>query len=148
MICSRRTGSALTHTGSIATLDTAAPPGRAAIAATHARTLSAEIDAMAIEDDLSGHDTADVEEIVDEARHVHGLAVDDVAGVHSARLAQPCQTENLHRALDGAQRIAQFVREHREEFVLRLALALHFGRVLTSVTIIVQYGDVFDDRRG
>ncbi len=86
-----------------------------------------EIDAMPIEDDLSGHDTADIEQIVDEARHVHRLAVDDVTGVRGARLAQPGQAEHLHRALDGAQRIAQLVRQHRQELVLRLALALHLG---------------------
>ena len=34
------------------------------------------------------------------------------------------QAERVHRALDGAERIAQLVRQHREEFVLRAVLAL------------------------
>ena len=139
MICSRRTGSALTHTGSVVDLD----PGAAFCAATRSpqrrsRTLSAEIDALAIEDDLSGHDAADVQEIVHEARHVQRLAVDDVAGVRRARLPQAVSAPSTCTApLDGAQRIAQLVRQHRQELVLRLALALHLG----------QGADVGDDQR-
>ena len=54
------------------------------------------------------------------------LAVDDVARVHRARLAERRQAEHLHRACDGAERIAQLVGEHGEKLVLRLALPLHF----------------------
>ena len=125
-ICSRRTGSAFTHDGLERHLDPVVrrlargDPG-------HARPHAlAEVHALPLEDDLAGHDPADVEEIVDEAGHVHGLPVDDVAREHRARLAERRQAEHLHRAFDGAERIAQLVGEHGEKLVLRLALPLHF----------------------
>ena len=103
-ICSRRTGSAFTQTGS----DRRSRPGRRSAGRREAGHAGAhalgQVDRLALEHDLAGHDPADVEQIVDEAGHVQRLPLDDVAGVNGARLAQRRQVEHLHRALDRAQR--------------------------------------------
>ena len=69
-ICSRRTGSAFTHAGSsvISTVARRLAGGDPGHARPHAL---AEVDTLPLEDDFAGHDAADVEEVVDEAGHVH-----------------------------------------------------------------------------
>ena len=97
-----------------------------------------EIHRRALQHDLAGDRAADVEQVVDQARHVHHLALDDAGGAQRHRLGLVrCSAERVHRALDGAERIAQLVRQHREELVLRAVLALRAR----------QRADVAEDQR-
>ena len=83
-----------------------------------------EIHRNAFQHDLAGDRAADIEQVVHQACHVHHLALDDSRRAQRHRFGLIHQREGMHRALDGAERIAKFVRQHREEFVLRTVLAL------------------------
>jgi hypothetical protein len=96
-----------------------------------------QIERVPLEYDFSGRDPADVEQIVHEARHVQRLALNDVAGSCGARFLEIREGKHLDGAADGTQRVAKLVREHGEEFVLGLTLALHFR----------QRADIRDDQR-
>ena len=95
------------------------------MAATQARDAFGQVDRASIEHDLARHDPPDVEQVVHQARHVQHLPLDDVARAYSAGLAKVGEAKHLHRTPNRAERIAQLVREHREELILGLALALH-----------------------
>ena len=66
--------------------------------------------------DLAARDARDVEQVVDQARQVPHLALDDralaFAGVDAA------QAHQLQRGQDRRQRVAQLVAEHGQELVL------------------------------
>ncbi len=83
----------------------------------------------------------DVEQIVHQPRHVAHLAADDGAAlVHPARI-DVAEPEQLGRGADRRERIAQLVREHRQEFILA-AVGLHqlfFNQLAV--------GDVAEERR-
>ena len=83
-----------------------------------------EVHRHALQHDLAGDRAADVEQVVHQARHVHHLALDDAGGAQRHGFGLVHQRERMHRALDGAERIAQLVRQHGEEFVLRTVFAL------------------------
>jgi hypothetical protein len=68
-------------------------------------------------DHAAGH-ARDVEQVVEQAGHVADLAFDDGAGLAQALLAGLAGLEDLGRHADRGERIAQFVRQHRQEFVL------------------------------
>ena len=94
-ICSRRTGSAWTQTGSAADIDR--PVGVVARREARRRTTARSRPGRPaqVERDLAGHHAADVQEVVDQTRHVPHLAFDDVAGANGARLAEVGQRQHL-----------------------------------------------------
>ena len=55
---------------------------------------------------------------------MHHLPLDDARRAQRHRLGLVQQRQRMHRALDRAERIAQLVRQHGEEFVLGAVLAL------------------------
>ena len=73
---------------------------------------------VALERDLSPGNARDIEQIVDEPHHVIDLPLDDVARALVLRVRQPVNLHQLHGRPDGRERIAQLVREHRQELVL------------------------------
>ena len=80
-ICSSRTGSPLTQTGSETRSMRPWLLGLPeAMVAIDDLTALREVHGRALQHDLAGHRAADVEQVVDEARHVHHLALDDAGG--------------------------------------------------------------------
>jgi hypothetical protein len=63
-------------------------------------------------------DARDVEQVVDEARHVAYLAADDGAALAHPGFVQAADAQQVGGGADRRQRVAQLVRQHREEFVL------------------------------
>ena len=97
----------------------------------------AQVEGPALQHDLAGNRAAHVEQVVHQARHVHHLALDDAGGAQGHGIRVSDDGQRVHGALDGAQGIAQFMRQHREEFILGAALALGAR----------QRADVADDQR-
>ena len=83
-------------------------------------------------DDLALHDARNVEQVVDEPRHVVRLAADHVARPVHGRLRHIRALHDVHRVADGRERVAQLVRQHGEELVLAPVRFLH-GRVQARV---------------
>jgi hypothetical protein len=75
----------------------------------------------------SARHARDVEQVVHQFRHVAHLARDDVAGLQTQAFAHFRQPQQLGGAGDRRQRIAQLVRQHRQELVLHLVVALGLG---------------------
>src|SRR5438874_845550 len=84
----------------------------------------AQIHWTSVKDNLARDNTADVQQIFDEARHMRDLTLQDVMRAHGARLSKVSEPQHLHGPAHRTKRIAQLVREHREKFVLRSALPL------------------------
>ena len=68
--------------------------------------------------DRAARDARDVEQVVDQPRQVQRLAVDDVARPLSCGLSIDAARHDLDGVADRRERIAQLVREDREELVL------------------------------
>jgi hypothetical protein len=81
----------------------------------------AELDPLALELDLAARDPRDVEQVVDQPRHVRDLALDDRARVDRLLAVRLDVIEDEQAAADRAEWVAQLVREHREEIVLAAA---------------------------
>ena len=99
-----------------------------------------DVDALLPQRQLVGRDAADIEQIVDEPHHVLQLAGDDVVGLGLGRDRQAVLLQNLDAGADGRQRIAQFVGERGQEFVLapiRLAQLL-----LAALEAVVRRGQL------
>ena len=81
---------------------------------------------MQVEPELAGHDSAQVQKIVDELNLRARVAVDDFDGplLLVGSLGRRASEQHLRPAQDCAQRRAQFVRERRQEFVLESGCAL------------------------
>ena len=77
-------------------------------------------------------DARNIQQVIDQAGHVFDLAGDDVACLSNTLLAQSGHFEHLRGGADGGQRVAQFVRQHRQKLVLAFALPLQgfFGQLL------------------
>ena len=73
---------------------------------------------LALQRDHPARDARHVEQVVDQDHQVLDLAIDGVAGPGAVRLGQLLEAQQLHGGPDGRQRIAQLVRQHRQEFVL------------------------------
>ena len=86
-----------------------------------------QVEDLVLQFDQAARDARDVQQVVDQLRHVAHLARDDVAGLQAQPLVHFGQAQELGRARDRRQRIAQFVRQHREELVLHLVVALGLG---------------------
>ncbi len=85
-----------------------------------------ERDRFASQLELAGVEARDVEQIVDEARDVMDLALDDAANPRGDRRIR-IVLEDFDGGLQRLQRIAQLVREDREELVLA---AIDLGHLL------------------
>ena len=70
------------------------------------------------ERDLALVDARHVEQVVDEPRQLVDLALGDVHGPGQLGLVRRDLADHLDRVADRRQRVAQLVREHREELVL------------------------------
>ena len=68
--------------------------------------------------DRASRDARDVEQIVDEPREMHGLAIDDVARPAQLGVVDRQARHDLDGVANRRERIAQLVREDREELVL------------------------------
>jgi hypothetical protein len=74
-----------------------------------------ELDRLTIEVDLSARDPRDVQQVVHQASQVSDLPIDHRQLAELSAL----EPHQLHRGRDRGERVAQFVSEHREEFILR-----------------------------
>ena len=71
-----------------------------------------------VERDQALGDARYVEQVVEQVVHVARLAVDDGAGLDGQRLVGAAHRQDLGGGADRGERVAQFVRQHRQEFVL------------------------------
>ena len=120
MTCASRAGSASSQTGSSATF--VWRRCRAAAMAGEAASIAAVIEAvqrddLAAEVDLAARDPRDVEEVVDQPRHVIELPLDD-GDRATGLLAEALALEQRQRVPDWCKRVAQLVGEDRDEIVL------------------------------
>src|SRR5262245_32728636 len=67
--------------------------------------------------DLIAPHSAEIEQIVDESCHLIDLTFDDVAGVFTSRFVARTVVEKIQRITNWRERVAQFVRQRREEFI-------------------------------
>ena len=117
-----------------ATPDAAAVPRQALPAALdqavhrlHAlRDHRVQVQPLALQHDLALADARDVEQFLDQPRHLPQLAVGDVERPVHLRVRRGGAAHHLHRHLDRRQRVAQLVRHHREELVLAAVRLLQF----------------------
>ena len=100
-------------------------------------TTGSELDALAAQLDPAARDAADVEQIVDQARHVADLALEHLGrrAERSVAVAAAAdrRTQHLHRVADRRQRIAELVRQRGQELVLAaVGLGEVAGELLVS----------------
>ena len=77
-----------------------------------------EVDPLGAQRDLAARDARDVEEIVDEPDEVADLPAEHVERRREQRLGRRRELHELHRVRDRRERVAQLVRERRQELVL------------------------------
>ncbi len=77
-----------------------------------------ELERAPLDQDLAGHDAADVEQIVDEPLEVSGLPVDDARRELELRRGALRGTDDRGGIGHGRERVAQLVPQHRQELVL------------------------------
>ena len=112
-------------------------------------------DRLAAEDDLAAGDPGHVHEVVDQANELPRLPVDDLSRPGDLGVGGIGALQHLHRVGDRKERIAQFVRQHREELVLaaplvrqRLLRALALLDVDGHAHIAVRPADLVAARHG
>ena len=95
-----------------------------------------DLDRLEAQADLAPRDARDVQQVVDQARELVDLPVDDVARpLQPLRRRRRFARRRLGRVADRRQRVAQLVRQHRQELVLaasldqQLVASLLFGQV-------------------
>ena len=74
--------------------------------------------ALPLQLDLVAGDARDVQQVVDEAREMRGLPLQDAAHLPDGRRLVGARAKNRRDVEDRRERIAQLVRQHREELVL------------------------------
>ncbi len=77
-----------------------------------------EIHSLLVKLDLASGDAGDIQQIVDQVRHVVGLTLDDFPHFVSFLAVGPEHPEHLDTIDDSSQGVAELVAEHRQEFVL------------------------------
>ena len=95
-----------------------------------------DLDSLLAELDFATSDAGHLEEVVDEPHHVVDLALHELAHPLRVRMVACCEPQDVQRIADRSERIAQLVREDRQELVLaavglleRLLGALAIGDV-------------------
>jgi hypothetical protein len=117
-----------------------------------ARHHVAQLDRMPFDHDLALRDAADVEQVVDEPRQVRDLPLDHAGGPPHAVGRERRRQQQVRGVADRRERIAQLVREHREELVhaLRVGLesldALALGHVARDLREAAQVAVVVAQR--
>ncbi len=86
-----------------------------------------EIHLLAAQCDLAVADACHVEQLVDQARHLAELPDHDVRSPGGLRVRRRGPAYHFHRRAYRRQRVAQLVREHRQELVLASGLFLQLG---------------------
>jgi hypothetical protein len=77
-----------------------------------------ELDASAAQLETPVRDARDIEQVLEQARHVADLPLDDLRAPAQLAVLQVARQEHLHAAPDRRERVAQLVRQHRQELVL------------------------------
>ena len=77
-----------------------------------------EVDVLSMELDMAARDAGNVEQVVDQARHVADAALDRVACLDASRLLAANRVEDLDPVGERRQRIAQLVGEGRQKLIL------------------------------
>ncbi len=86
-----------------------------------------QLERRALQHDLALADACHVEQFVDQARELPQLSIGDVGGPHQLGVMAAEAADDLDRVADRRQRVAQFVREHRQELVLAFARFFEAG---------------------
>jgi hypothetical protein len=94
-----------------------------------------QLHALPLELHLALRDARHVEQVVDEARELRDLAVDDLARHAQRRVAVVRAAEDLARVADRRERVAQLVRQHREEHVLAPVRLLQLGEQAAQLVL-------------
>ena len=89
-----------------------------------------------LELELALGDARDVEQVVEQVRHLAHLALDDLARPLHLRRLDPLRSKHLRRAAHGCKRVAQFVRQRCEKHVF---LAVGFAQRFEQLPLL---GDV------
>src|SRR6185437_6097479 len=76
-----------------------------------------EVDLTLVEQQLSARDAAHIEQLAHDALEVAALAVDCLTHRLEHRVTEPLLLHQHHGVADRSERIAQLVREHRDELV-------------------------------
>ncbi len=84
----------------------------------------AHVDVLDLQLDLAARDARHVEQIVDQAHELLQLPPDHFARPRQALRIRALRLQHVDRVADRRERIAQLVREHRQELVLALVLVL------------------------
>ncbi len=98
-----------------------------------------ELQRLAPQMELAARHARDVEQVVEQVRHLRDLPIDDVAAPDHLRVALGGAAQHLDRIADRRERVAQLVRERRDEVVL---LAIGLAQRLLGVLAL---GDVHRD---
>ena len=77
-----------------------------------------EGDALLAHQQAAARNARDVEQVVDQARHLVDLAVDDLAAPLQLGFRRSLPLEDRHRVADRRERVAQLVGERGQELVL------------------------------
>jgi Tfp pilus assembly protein FimT len=90
-----------------------------------------QLDAAHLDRELAGVDARDVQQVVHQAHHLAQLAFHDVGGALGRLGVAAAQAQDVEAGADRRQRIAQLVRQGRQEFVL--AAVGHDQRLLGAL---------------
>ena len=77
-----------------------------------------DVDRLLLQPDLAPGDARDLQQVVDELRHLPHLVVDHVAGPAERGVVRAALLHDLDGVADRGQGIAELVAEHRQELVL------------------------------
>ena len=99
-----------------------------------------ELDGLLAKLELAARDAAEVEQVVDQARQLAHLTFDHPQRRACHLCVAVSDAQGAHGVADRGQRVAQLVRQHREELVLA---AVGFGQVVGQLPPL---GDVLADR--
>ncbi len=107
-----------------------------------------EVDPRFLELDFASSDSRNVEEIVKQTRHVSNLPSRDVERLVDHRSVLNLKHQDLKRVRERSERIAQFVGQHREEFVLAPGVLIElFGLPQELHFQLFSLGDIRDEAK-
>src|SRR5256714_2650953 len=85
-----------------------------------ARDQIVQLDPLAVQLDFSMAYAGDVEQVVDHPGDIAQLAIEHLMSPLACGRVDRAAAQHLHDIRDGSERIAQLVRQHRDEFILAL----------------------------